>query len=114
MCSNVKTCDNMRHLAEIFALALVMLVTSSVSAADLSGQPGKEDLPGGDAGRSDGAITLTSEECNNRGGRIVNNMADESCSTTEMLVGIVTGMRCKCICCVPTKKKKSGGEQEVL
>ena len=43
---------------------------------------------------------ITSDECAEKGGRIVNTMG-ESCTENELEIGPVQNMECPCVCCVP-------------
>ena len=44
---------------------------------------------------------FTSDECWEKGGRIVNTLNGEGCRQNETSISKVDDMRCKCICCVP-------------
>ncbi len=44
---------------------------------------------------------LTSGDCESKGGRIVDTLA-ENCTDSEINIGIVEDLNCPCICCVPS------------
>ena len=44
---------------------------------------------------------FTSEDCDDKGGRIVNTLNGGGCWENETAISKVDGMRCKCVCCVP-------------
>lgn len=88
-----------------FKLVIFLLLLRSASAEDSSGAP---SLAGNG---STGTPTLTSEDCTKRGGRIVNKMGGDGCSTSETLVSVVTGMRCECICCASIEQKHGESEK---
>ena len=50
-----------------------------------------------------GCNQLDSEACVAEDGRIVNRISEESCKVNETNIGEVQGLRCPCICCVPSK-----------
>ncbi len=46
-----------------------------------------------------GVIVLSPEECDSKGGRVVNTLG-ETCASDETNAGEVEGLMCPCICCV--------------
>ena len=48
-----------------------------------------------------GCTKLDSDMCTQKGGRIVNTLED-ACMEDEVNIGEVEGLRCPCICCVPS------------
>ncbi len=51
---------------------------------------------------------LSSEECAELGGEIINTLAGKDCGENEYL-GEVTGMECPCICCMKKEGELSHG-----
>ncbi len=93
----------MSHPTHIFALALLLLGATSATAVDAADKV----IPSNDKDASGESRVLTSEECTNLGGRIVNSLSGESCKSSETLTGAVSGMRCECKCCVPIDTKET-------
>jgi ABC-type branched-subunit amino acid transport system substrate-binding protein len=51
---------------------------------------------------------ITSEECTNQSGRIVNTLNEKQCQENETEIGKVSGMRCPCVCCAKKNPFKVG------
>ena len=66
----------------IFALTIVLLLLSACTT-DIDNKE------------------MTSTECAEQGGNIVNSLGGKTCAENEESLGEVTGMKCQCICCKP-------------
>ena len=43
---------------------------------------------------------LTPDECENKGGRVLNTLGGYECDEDEKNIGEVIGLFCPCVCCV--------------
>ena len=72
-------------------------------------EPGADSTPGiQQPTTSKQPRTVTPEECKSIGGRVLNILGGDKCKDSEVDAGEVTGMRCKCVCCVLNKQNASG------
>lgn len=59
-------------------------------------------------------VSISSNECANQNGRIINTLSGEQCNNEETNVGSVQGMRCPCICCIPKDKNQPSSNKRVF
>lgn len=53
---------------------------------------------------TDKGTTITVDDCNIKNGRIVDTLEGDTCSSGEVNIGNVEGLKCPCICCSRTEQ----------